>query len=352
MRRFTFLRDKRVNNRERFLRACQCASVDRPPVWLMRQAGRCLPEYQALKQKHSFHELVRTPDLATEITLQPIRRFNFDAAVLFCDLLVIPEAMGQPWHYFEKESIASDYSISSREAIQRLDHRNVSEKLEFAAEAIRLIKTALRNETALIGFAGSPWTLAAYMIEGSGRHDFAFAKALLYSDPKLFGEFMEKLTDAVIQFLQLQISAGVDAVQIFDSAGGALPHPLFEMASARWTREVISAIQGLVPVILFSKGVQGHWDSLVATGANVLGMDWTVPLAETAGLLPNHIGVQGNLDPALLLSTPDQVILETSRLLSKMKGRPGYIFNLGHGVPPAAKIECIQALVDTVRNSS
>lgn len=316
----------------------------------MRQAGRALPEYRALKEKHTFLELVRTPELAAEVTLQPVRRFDFDAAILFSDILVVPEAMGQAYHFRESGGIEMEFAVRSPEDIRRLDPERVVERLQYVADALALIKPALEGRTALLGFAGAPWTLASYMVEGSSAGESTRAKALFYSEPRLFSELMEKLTAAVAAYLQMQIAAGVDAVQIFDSNGGLLADNAFEAASGRWIREIITALDGKAPVILFSKGTHGKWASLVSTGANVLGVDWTQPLAEIRAQLPGNVGVQGNLDPALLTTTPELVAAETARILRDMAGGTGHIFNLGHGVPPAAKLECIQALVETVRN--
>lgn len=337
-------------NRERFLAAARCLPVDRPPVWLMRQAGRSLPEYRALKEKYSFVDIVRTPELAAEATLQPIRRFGFDGAVLFSDILVIPEAMGQPYHFRETGGIEMEFAVRCADDIRRLDPHHVCERLQYVTDALALIKPALNGQTALLGFSGSPWTLANYMIEGSSAGESLRAKAFYYSEPLLFAELMEKLTLAVSEYLQLQIAAGVDVVQIFDSVGGLLADNAFEAASGRWIREIIASVEGKVPVILFSKGTHGKWGSLVSTGANVLSVDWTQPLAEVRAMLPENVGVQGNLDPALLTMTPEIVATETTRILRDMAHRTGHIFNLGHGVPPNGKLECIQALVDTVRS--
>jgi uroporphyrinogen decarboxylase len=316
----------------------------------MRQAGRSLPEYRALKEKHTFVEMVRTPELAAEVTLQPIRRFGFDAAVLFSDILVIPEALGQPYHFRDGGGIAMDFAIRTSADIRKLDHRHVAEKLQYVADALRLIKPALNGRTALLGFAGSPWTLANYMLEGGSTHDFTRAKSLFYTEPLLFSELMEKLTLAVTEFLKLQIASGANAVQIFDSSGGLLADNAFTAASGTWIRRVIAGLGHQAPVILFSKGTHGRWKSLVETGANILSIDWTQPLAEVRKLLPDDVGVQGNLDPALLEMTPELVTAETARILRDMEGLPGHIFNLGHGVGANAKLECIEALVTTVRN--
>jgi uroporphyrinogen decarboxylase len=339
-----------LSSRERFLNACRCQPVDRPPVWLMRQAGRALPEYRALKEKHSFLELVQTPELATEVTLQPIRRFGFDAAILFSDILVLSEGLGQPYQFRDRGGIEMEFLLSSAADVDRLEVERVTERLQYVAKALPLIKSELAGRTALIGFAGSPWTLANFMIEGGGVKEYTKAKSLFYGDPKLFARLMEKLTRGVAAFLQLQIDAGADAVQIFDSLGGILADGSFEPASATWIKQIVSSLKGQAPVIVFSKDVHGNWAELVATGAQVLGVDWNVRLAEVRSALPPNVAVQGNLDPFLLTTTPEAVASETTRILREMRGRPGHVFNLGHGVPPAAKLENIASLVETVRN--
>jgi uroporphyrinogen decarboxylase len=327
-----------LTNRRRFLDACRCKAVDRPPVWLMRQAGRALPEYRKLKEKHSFLELVQTHELAAEVTLQPIRRFDFDAAILFSDILVVAEGLGQKYHLDEYNGIQMDFALRS------------------SADIARLVKTALGDRTALIGFAGSPWTLATFMMEGGSVERYTRALILFRENRKTYFALAEKLTIAIAVYLQMQIAAGVDALQIFDSHGGHLAPTEFQEASGRWMKDIISNLaprtpHPVPPVIVFSPGTHGNWDNLLATGASVLGIDWQFPLAHARRLLPGNIGLQGNLAPAFLSdATPEVVAAETSRLLEDMRGRKGYIFNLGHGVPPEAKLENIAALVKTVRN--
>lgn len=339
-----------LTNRQRFLNACRCRPVDHPPVWLMRQAGRALPEYRALKEKHSFLELVQTPELAAEVTLQPIRRFDFDAAILFCDILVVAEGLGQRYQFRDRGGIEMEFLLKSAADIDRLEVAAVTERLQYVAKALPLIKSALGGRTALIGFAGSPWTLANFMMEGGGVKEYTKAKALFYSDAPLFARLLDKLTQAVTNFLQLQIDAGADAVQVFDSLGGVLSDGDFARASARWMKQIITSLKGRVPVIVFSKGTHGNWDDLVDTGAQVLGVDWNVRLADVRARLPDRVGVQGNLDPFLLCTTPEAVAAETGRILREMQGRPGHIFNLGHGVPPAAGLQNIGSLVNAVRS--
>ena len=338
-------------HRQRFLEAANGRVVDRPPVWLMRQAGRALPEYRKLKEEYTFLQLVQTPELAAEVTLQPIRRFGFDAAILFSDILVIPEAMGQPYRFRETGGIEMDFKVQSAADIGKLSTAQVCEKLNYVAAALKILRAKLGGQTALLGFAGSPWTLATFMLEGGSAEKPTKAKALFDSDKKTFFKLMEKLTVAVTAYLQMQIAAGVDAFQIFDSHGGQLPTVDFQEASGRWMQAIIANLRAQIPVTVFSPGTHGNWNDLIATGANILGIDGKFSLAAARRLLPENIGIQGNLPPVLLSeATPEKIAAETHRLLTEMRGRNGYIFNLGHGVPPTAKLENIAALVETVKN--
>jgi uroporphyrinogen decarboxylase len=336
-----------TNSRERFLDACAGRPVDRPPVWLMRQAGRALPEYRALKEKHTFLELVRTPELAAEVTLQPVRRFGFDAAILFSDILVIPEALGQPYHFREGGGIEMSFPIRREADFKRLHWSAVGDRLVYVFDALERLRSQLGASTALLGFAGSPWTLANFMIEGGSSDRYVLARTWLEENPRPFLDFLEKLAGAVAEYLQRQIAAGADAVQIFDSLASALDAAQYEEASARWIRAIIAALPAEVPVIVFSRG--SHWPRLCETGARVVSLDETVALAEARQTLPASVAIQGNLDPEVLTTTPEQVEAATRACLAAMSGRNGYIFNLGHGVPPGARIENIGQLVETVR---
>ena len=338
------------NNRQRFLDACACRPVDRPPIWMMWQAGRALPEYRELKQKHSFIEMVQTPDLATEVTLQPIRRFGFDAAVMFSDILVIPEAMGQGYTFREEGGIQMDFTIRDQQDVERLCSEGVIERLNYVAQAIGQIRKELDGQTALLGFTGSPWTLANYMMEGGSASEFVQALRLCRTEPQLFEQLMEKLTEAVTEYLKMQSTAGVDAIQIFDSLGGMLSSDEYEEISGRWIRRIIESLEGVVPVILFSRGTAGSLQELVRTGAQVLGLDWSIGMAEARAQMPGTMGVQGNLDPAILTTTPEIAAREALRILEEMRGQNGFIFNLGHGVTPDAKIENIESVVSTVKD--
>jgi len=337
-------------SRKRMLDALHCLPVDRPPVWLMRQAGRCLPEYRALKEKFSFRQLIRIPELAAEVTLQPVRRFGFDAAILFSDILVVPEALGQGFRFRDSGGVEMDFIVRDGNDVRRLKTQGISDRLQYVAQAIRLIKPGLGLGTALLGFAGSPWTLANFMLEGGSAGAHTQALQLFRNDRALYDALAEELTLAVIEFLQLQITAGVDAIQIFDSLGGLLPVEDFDAASGQWMRTIISALNGQVPVIVYSKGAR-NWESLLLTRANGIGIDHGMDLAEANRQLPAHAALQGNLTPDLLDGAEPQLVAsETTRLLEVMRGRDGYIFNLGHGVPPNARMENLQALVRTVQN--
>ncbi len=338
-----------MTSRERFLAACACQPLERPPLWVMRQAGRYLPEYRALKAKSSFLEMVRTPALAMEVTLQPLRRFALDAAILFSDILVIPEALGQGYHFRDAGGIGMDYRLETRAQVDALAPASaVPEKLSYVSDTLKLLKTELAGSRALLGFGGSPWTLATYMIEGGSSDEFERIKLLYYTDRGLFDALLEKLTAALITYFQMQIRAGADAIQIFDSWGGIIAGPDYEAASLRWIRQIVAALPADFPVILYAKGTAPHLTDQAFTGVRVLSVDWTNDLAVVRRTLPANVAVQGNLDPVLMNTTPEIVRAETTRLLASMRGMNGHIFNLGHGIMPHAKLECMQALVDTV----
>ena len=342
-----------LTGRERFRRAARCQPVDRPPVWLMRQAGRALPEYRKLKETHTFVQLVQNPELAVEVTLQPVRRFGFDAAILFSDILVIPEALGQTYHFKETGGVQMDFAVTTRADIEKLSVERVVEKLNYVDRALKMLRQELGAETALIGFSGSPWTLATFMMEGASVPKYSRALRLFQQDPKTYCLLAEKLTLAVTAYLQMQIAAGVDAVQLFDSHGGHLSAAEFPEASGRWMRGIISQLGGKVPATVFSLGTHGNWQDLIDTGANVLGIDWQTPMADARKIIPAHIAMQGNLTPSLIVeATPEAVAQETQKILEAMRGRPGHIFNLGHGLTPGATLENIAALVDTVKKFS
>jgi uroporphyrinogen decarboxylase len=348
-----------MTSRERFLAACACRPLDRPPVWIMRQAGRYLPEYRDLKVRHSFAELVRTPELAAEVTLQPLRRFALDAAILFSDILVLPEALGQGYRFKDEGGIAMEFRLETRAQLDRLSPENVRDQLRYVATTLRLLRGRLGNQTALLGFGGSPWTLACYMIEGGGSDDFPRVRELFRADRGFFNALLEKLTVGLIDYFKLQIESGVDAIQIFDSWGGLVAGPDYEPASLQWIRRIVAALPAGFPVILYGLGTARHLAAQAAAGARVLSVDSTVDLAAAHDALARdadlcareiRVALQGNLDPALLGTTPLAVRDETWRLLETMRDRPGHIFNLGHGIQPEASLECVAAMVSTVIN--
>jgi len=335
--------------RERFLNACFCRPVDRPPIWMMRQAGRSLPEYRALKKGRKFTELVRHPELAAEITLQPVRRFGYDAAVIFSDILAIPEAMGQNYTLMEQGGICMNFQITSATDVDKLDPTRVPDFISYTPEAIRLVRRELGYERAIIGFAGSPWTVASFMIEGGSFRENTRSRALFYGNPTTFRALLKKITAATITYLNAQIEAGADVIQIFDSLGGTLSTDLFWEISGRWIKQIIDALDNKVPTIVFARNVHHNWNELVQTGTNVLSIDWSIRFSEVCREIPASVAVQGNLDPALLLTEPETAVNETRKILNEMNGRKGFIFNLGHGVPPHARVETIRAVTQTVQ---
>jgi uroporphyrinogen decarboxylase len=346
-----------MTSRERFLAACARQPLDRPPLWVMRQAGRYLPEYRALKAQSSFLEMVRTPALATEVTLQPLKRFALDAAILFSDILVIPEALGQGYRFRDTGGIAMEYRLETRAQIDALAPvAAVPERLRYVSDTLALLKKELAGSRALLGFGGSPWTLATYMVEGGSSDEFERIKQLFYTERATFDALLEKLTAALIAYFKMQIAAGADAIQIFDSWGGIIAGADYEAASLRWIRQIVAAMPREFPIILYAKGTAPHLAAQAQSGVRVLSLDWTVDLAAVAAQLHNSNvsatgappALQGNLDPVLLNTTPEIVTRETARLLESMRGTRGHIFNLGHGIMPHAKVECMEALVRTV----
>jgi uroporphyrinogen decarboxylase len=258
--------------------------------------------------------------------------------------------MGQEYHFKETGGVKMDFAIQSKADIEKLSVAQVCDKLSYVEKALRILRRELGDQTALIGFTGSPWTLATFMMEGASVPKYSRALALFREDPKTYFTLAEKLTEAVTAYLKMQIATGIDSLQIFDSHGGHLAAGEFQEASGRWMRDIVANLGSACPKIVFSLGTHGNWPDLIATGANVLGIDWQTDLAEARKIVPPHIGMQGNLSPTLVAeATPEVVAAETQKVLETMRGRPGHIFNLGHGLTPGAKLENIQALVDAVK---
>jgi uroporphyrinogen decarboxylase len=337
-----------VTSRERFQKAIHCEPLERPPVWLMRQAGRYLPEYRALKAKYSFLEMAHTPELAAEVTLQPLRRYALDAAIIFSDILVIPEAMGLPYSFREQGGIEMAFGVRSRADLSRLAVSGAAEKLDYVTKAIRLVRDEVKNEKAVLGFCGSPWTLAAYMVDGGVSGGLPALTAMYRDEAKLFHDLLQGITTVCCDYVRALVKSGVDAIQIFDSWAALCPEEIYQEASLQWIGQIVAAANGEVPIILFAKGKGKNWQELVATGASVISVDWTVDLAALRDALPANVAVQGNLDPRSLLASEKEVRQATGSLLAAMRGKRGFIFNLGHGLTPDITPENVGALVETV----
>lgn len=314
----------------------------------MRQAGRYLPEYRELREEHSFHEVVETPELAREVTLQPMRRFEIDAAIIFSDILVIPEAMGQGYSFPEGGGIEMEFAVEEHDDLDRLSTDDIADKLSHVGDALSLVREELGDDRALVGFAGSPWTLATYMIEGESDRKRTAARLAYYNDRELLDALLERVTTALEDYIDLQIESGVDAVQLFDSWGGMLSPQGYREASARWMERLVDHVDGRVPVIVFTKGMHHLPDALASTGADVVSIDWRARLDEVADRLPETMAVQGNLDPCLMSAEPDVVEQEARELIERVGDRPGFIANLGHGILPSARPESVERFVETV----
>jgi uroporphyrinogen decarboxylase len=316
---------------------------------MMRQAGRSLPEYRALRRRHTFHEMIATPELAVEVTLQPFRRFGVDGAVLFSDILVVLEGMGLGYRFEDGTGIRMERSIRTRRDIERLEPKRLTERVGYVYAALGILHRELDGRAALIGFAGSPWTLANFALEGHGSRDGRATIRLYFQDKRAVDELLSRLTEAVIAHCRAQARAGADVIQIFDSYAGLLPSSLYDQLSGRWIRRIVRRLAGRIPVIVFAHGQHGAWESVARTGADVAGIDAGVSLAEARRRLPRSIALQGNLDPSFLLASPRAARAETRRVLEELRGTHGHIFNLGHGVPADAALDAIEAVVETVR---
>ena len=337
--------------KDRFLRALRREPVDKTPVWIMRQAGRYLPEYRATRQRAGdFLTLCKTPELATEVTLQPLARFPLDAAIVFSDILTIPDAMGLGLSL--EEGIGPRFSspVRTRHAIDALGIPDPESDLGYVMDAIRMIDGELGADFPLIGFCGGPWTLATYMIEGGSGGDFKLTKRLLYDDPAAMHNLLDKLTTASIAYLNAQIAAGVDAVMIFDTWGGALAHQEYLDFSLRTLREIVSSLDAETPKILFTKG-GGQWlEQMADTGCDALGLDWTTDIGNARERVGARVALQGNLDPSILRAKPEVIRQQTEKVLSSFGPHPGHVFNLGHGITPDINPEHVAALVAAVHN--
>jgi uroporphyrinogen decarboxylase len=340
-----------VNN-ARFLKACRREPVDVTPVWFMRQAGRYMAEYRALRERHSLLDICRTPDLATEVTLQPIRRIEVDAAILFSDLLLPLEPMGLPFDFIKGEGPQVERPISSREDIERLRLFEPREALAHVLEAIQQIQRELGGRVPLIGFSGAPFTLASYAIEGGHSNNFARTKALMYGHPDAWHQLCEKFATVVSDYLIAQIDAGVECVQVFDSWVGTLSPADYREFALPHTKRIFEAIGGRVPTIHFGTGTATTLDLLREAGGDVIGADWRIPIDIAWDRIGHDRGIQGNLDPTLLLGPLSRMFAQVDDILERIDGRPGHIFNLGHGILPSTPVEHVQRLAQYVHSAS
>ena len=339
---------------DRFLRALLRQPVDRTPVWMMRQAGRYLPEYRETRaQAGSFMDLCRNTELATEVTLQPLRRFPLDAAILFSDILTIPDAMGLGLRFAAGEGPVFDRPVRSAADVDKLGVPDMESDLGYVMDAVRSIRKALNGQVPLIGFSGSPWTLATYMVEGGSSKTFGKVKAMIYDEPATAHKLLSLLADAVTEYLNAQIKAGAQAVQIFDTWGGVLTPRDYHAFSLEYMTRIIKGLirehEGRrVPVILFTKG-GGQWlEAMAESGADALGLDWTTPLGEARRRVGDKVALQGNMDPSMLYASPARIRKEVGTLLSDFGPGSGHVMNLGHGIHPDVPVEHAQAFVEAV----
>lgn len=342
----------------RLIRALLRQPVDRTPVWIMRQAGRYLPEYLAVrKQAKDFLTLCKTPELACQVTLQPLARFPLDAAIIFSDILTIPDAFNMGLYFEEGEGPKFLAPIQSLADITKLPELDPENELRYVMDAIRMAKRELNNTVPLIGFAGSPWTIATYMIEGQSSKSFSKIKKMMYSDPHALHQLLSKLSSNITRYINAQIKAGADTIMIFDTWGGILSPEDYLQFSLNYMQEIVNGTlknngDKKIPMILFTKNGGQSLKAMAATGCDALGLDWTMSLSEARQCVSDKVALQGNLDPAVLYAAPDQIQKEVKRVLSEYGKGPGHIFNLGHGIHPDTDPEKVATMINTVHTES
>ena len=333
------------------LRAARGEKTERTPVWMMRQAGRILPEYRAVREKMSgFIELAKTPERAAEVTLQPVDLLGVDAAIIFSDILVIPEAMGLPYEMVEKRGPFFPNTVRSQADLLKIRVSNAAEDLKYVTDAIKITKSELNGRVPLIGFAGAPWTIFAYMTEGSGSKTFSTPRMLLYNEPAFSHQLLQMITDSTIDYLKAQIEAGADMVQLFDSWAGVLPADHYSEFSMRYIRQICEAIKE-VPVTVFAKGAFFALEEMADLPCRTIGLDWNMGIEATRKIIGDDKTLQGNLDPAALYGTPKEVQKATERMLDQF-GPHKHIANLGHGLYPDINPDNAKVFVDTVKEYS
>ncbi|CEK09755.1 uroporphyrinogen decarboxylase [Legionella hackeliae] len=339
-----------------FIRALQRKPVPRTPVWIMRQAGRYLPEYRRVReQAGSFLNLCKNPELACEVTLQPLARFPLDAAILFSDILTIPDAMGLQLYFTEGEGPAFHKPVRTFTAINALNSSDLLEQLSYVFDAVRLIRKSMPQDLPLIGFSGSPWTLACYMVEGGSSRDFKQILHLLYSEPATLHLLLSKLAQAVIAYLDEQVNSGVNALMLFDTWGGILTPQSYQEFSLDYMQVIINALKRKyphIPIILFTKG-GGQWlQQMAETGCDALGLDWTTDLGFARSQVGDRVALQGNLNPAVLLSNPQCITAQVKQVLDSFGRGEGHVFNLGHGITPDVPPAHVSAMLEAIHEYS
>ena len=339
---------------DRFLRALLKQPVDTTPVWIMRQAGRYLPEYRATRTRAgSFMDLCKNADLACEVTLQPLERYALDAAILFSDILTVPDAMGLGLYFAEGEGPRFTNPVQSMADIEKIGIPDPEGELQYVMNAVRTIRRELDGRVPLIGFTGSPWTLATYMVEGSSSKEFAKVKGMLYDNPKALHLLLDKLADSIILYLNAQIAAGAQAAMIFDTWGGALTPSTYREFSLRYMQKIVDGVTRendgrKVPVILFTKGGAQWLEPMAETGCDALGLDWTINIAEARQRVGAKVALQGNMDPCVLYASPDIIRQQVADILASYGQGSGHVFNLGHGIHQHINTENVAVLVDAV----
>ena len=343
---------------DRLLRALRRQPVDRTPIWIMRQAGRYLPEYRELRAKAgSFMGLATNPELASEVTLQPLARYPLDAAILFSDILTIPDAMGLGLHFEAGEGPRFERPVREARDVRALGIPDIEDSLGYVTAAVRLIRRELDGRVPLIGFAGGPWTVATYMVEGGSSKNYSRIKAMLYREPALADELLSTVARATADYLNAQIAAGAQAVMLFDTWGGVLEPDLYRRYSLEPMREIVAALntgsgETRVPTVLFTKGIGERIGEMPATGCDALGVDWTLSLARARELTGDAVALQGNLDPSTLYASPETIRDAVAKTLESYGNGPGHVFNLGHGIHPDVDPGHVAVLVDAVQSQS
>jgi len=343
------------------IKACKRLPTERTPIWIMRQAGRYLPEYRAVRAKHDFLKMCKTPELAAEVTIQPVDIIGVDAAIIFSDILVVPEAMGMHLEIHEGRGPVFSRPINSKDDLAKLKNPDPNKDLKFVMDAISLTKKELNGRVPLIGFAGAPWTILTYMVEGQGSKSFSKVKKLIYGNPELAHQLLEKITRATADYLSAQIDAGANLVQIFDTWAGILSPRDYQVFALRYVHQLISEIKSFQspvstekdePVIYFPKGVHYLMHELKECGADVISVDWTLELEKVRRKMGDKVAIQGNLDPTVLYAEPSFIKREARKVLESFGKGNGHIFNLGHGILPDVDPENVKVLVNYVKEES